>query len=99
MKLGLSPRKLQLLRLVFDDMKEYTIAAELHLSQGTVHDYMKNLRAQLKVEDRTQLVLRVLAEFVALTLPSTNGPAVKCAFRAAGLCPYRCQTHASASAF
>ena len=85
--LKLSRRELQIVRGVFDDRTEFAIAAELGISPHTVHTHFERLHRKLGVTDRVALVLRVMAEFVALTLsPGTVLPSI-CANRAAGHCP------------
>src|SRR2546425_13112994 len=64
--LKLSGRELQLLRGVFDDRTESAIAADLAISPHTVHTYFERLHRKLAAADRVQLVLRVMADFMAL---------------------------------
>ncbi len=85
--LTLSARELQIVRRVFDDRTEFAIAADLGISPHTVHTHIERLHHKLAVTDRVELVLRVMQEFVALTLaPATVLPSI-CANRAAGRCP------------
>jgi DNA-binding CsgD family transcriptional regulator len=85
--LKLSRREVQIVRRVFDDRTEFAIAAELGISPHTVHTHFERLHRKLGVVDRVGLVLRVMQEFVALTLaPGTTLPSI-CANRAAGRCP------------
>ncbi len=64
--LALSPRELQIVRGVFDDGKEITIAQHLGISPHTVHTYLERIYRKLAVNSRVQLVVRVVA--VALQL-------------------------------
>ena len=85
--LKLSGRELQILRDVFDDYTEFTIAANLKVSPHTIHTHCERLYRKLAVTDRVKLVLRVIYEFLALTLaPGSVLPPI-CANRAAGHCP------------
>jgi DNA-binding CsgD family transcriptional regulator len=85
--LHLSTRELQIIRGVFDDRTEYCIAADLGISSHTVHTHFDRLHHKLGVSDRVSLVLRVIREFVALTLaPQTILPPI-CNNWAHGRCP------------
>jgi len=85
--LKLSGRELQILHDVFDDYTEFTIAANLRISPHTIHTYCERLYRKLAVTDRVKLVLRVMDEFIALTVaPDSTLPPI-CANWAAGRCP------------
>lgn len=85
--LWLSRRELQIVRGVFDDLTEFAIAADLHISTHTVHTHFERLHRKLAVVDRVSLVVRVVEEFLKLTtLPGSLMPPL-CATRAAGRCP------------
>ena len=87
--LRLSGRELQILRAIFDDRTESTIARELGISPCTIHTYCERLYRKLSVTDRVRLVLRVMEEFLVLTAtPGSVLPSI-CANRAAGRCPLR----------
>ena len=87
--LRLSGRELQIVRAMFDDRTESTIAADLSVTKRTVHTHFERLHRKLAVADRLQLVLRVMEEFLVLTVaPENNLPPI-CAHRAAGCCPLR----------
>jgi DNA-binding CsgD family transcriptional regulator len=87
--LGLSGRELQILRAIFDDRTEFTMARELGISPCTIHTYCERLYRKLVVTDRVRLVLRVMEEFLVLTAtPGSVLPSI-CANRAAGRCPLR----------
>ena len=87
--LRLSARELQIVRGVFDDQIESGIASELGISTSTIHTHCERLYRKLAVTDRVRLVLRVMEEFLSLTIaPGTPLPPV-CANRAAGRCPLR----------
>lgn len=85
--LELSSRELQIVRGVFDDQIEYAIASDLKISPHTVHSHVERLHHKLQVADRVQLVLRVMDEFLRLTLsPQTKLPPI-CANWRVGGCP------------
>lgn len=56
----LSERELEVLRLVADGLSNAEIAERLHLSKGTVQNYMSSLFAKLDVTDRTQAAILAL---------------------------------------
>jgi DNA-binding CsgD family transcriptional regulator len=85
--LKLSGKELQIVRGVFDDCTEFTIANNLNVSPHTVHTHCERLYHKLAVTDRVKLVLRVMDEFLALTVaPGSTLPPV-CANFATGRCP------------
>lgn len=56
----LSPRQTQVIRLVGEAKLNKEIAAELHLSEGTVKEYLNKIYRKLKVRNRTDLALWAL---------------------------------------
>ncbi|MFV1967859.1 MAG: helix-turn-helix transcriptional regulator, partial [Pirellulaceae bacterium] len=50
--LCLSPREFEIVQLIFDDANESTIAAELGLSQHTVHSHLQRVYRKLDVKSR-----------------------------------------------
>lgn len=64
--LRLSPRELQIVKCVFDDLKEASIARQLGLSQSSVHTYLRRVYSKCGVDSRVALVLRIFAERQAL---------------------------------
>ena len=54
---SLSEREKQLVKLVADGRNNKEIAEELHLSEGTVRNYLSNILDKLDLRDRTQLVV------------------------------------------
>jgi len=87
--LKLSERELQIVRGVFSGQTELTIAGDLKVSPHTIHTYCERLYHKLAVTDRVKLVLRVMDEFLALTVaPGTVLPPI-CSNRAASHCPLR----------
>ena len=87
--LKLSGQELQIVRKVFDDYTEFAIASNLHVSPHTVHTHCERLYHKLAVTDRVKLVLRVMDEFLALTVASETVLPPICANRVAGRCPLR----------
>ncbi len=85
--LSFSGREREIVKGIFDDRTEYSIASELGISPHTVHTHVERLHHKLRVANRVQLVLRVMDEFLLLTLtPATKLPPI-CANREAGVCP------------
>jgi DNA-binding CsgD family transcriptional regulator len=88
-KLGLSGRELQIVCGVFDDRTEFAIAADLGISPHTVHTHTERLHRKLAVDDRVELVLRVMDAFLVLTTaPESTLPPI-CANWAANFCPLK----------
>ena len=50
---GLSPREIEVLRLIVDGRTNAEIAAELYLSERTVHRHVSNILTKLGVRSRT----------------------------------------------
>jgi len=84
--LRLSARELQIVRGMFEDRTELSIAADLGIARRTVHTHFERLHRKLHVVDRLQLALRVMAEFLALTVSAGNNLPPICAEHAAGRC-------------
>jgi len=72
-RLKLSGRELQIVRGVFDDQKELTIAKALDVSAHTIHTHVRRLHRKLAIADREQLLLRVMQEYIALTATPESG--------------------------
>ena len=64
-RLALSGRELQIVRLVFEDERERTIAARLEISLHTVHTHLKRIYLKFGVKSRGGLLLRVFRECLA----------------------------------
>jgi len=64
--LGLSPRERQIVRRVFDDLKENAIADDLSISPHTVHTHVERLYHKLGIGSRCEIVVRVFREYLAL---------------------------------
>lgn len=72
--LGLSPRECGIVRAVFDGDSEKDAAERLGLSPHTVHTYLWRIYRKLNVQSREELLVRVFAEFRALS-PKRGGNA------------------------
>ena len=64
--LRLSRREFEIVQRIFDDMNELAIAAELGISQHTVHTYLERLYRKTHVNSRVQLVVYVMSEHMTL---------------------------------
>jgi PAS domain S-box-containing protein len=60
----LSPRELEVVRLIADGDTGREIAEQLHLSHDTVRTHVRNAMAKVGARSRAQLVAKVLAEGV-----------------------------------
>ncbi len=85
--LRLSRRELEIVRRIFNDQKESAIAADLGISPHTVHTERERLYHKLLINNRPQLVLRVVGEFLALTIAPGSILPPLCASQLAGICP------------
>jgi DNA-binding NarL/FixJ family response regulator len=56
----LTPRELDVLRLIANGLSNPDIAERLFLSEGTVRNYVSSILNKLKVEDRTQAAVLAL---------------------------------------
>ena len=56
----LSPRELEVLRLLARGLSNAGIAQRLYLSEGTVRNYVSAILAKLNVSDRTQAAVLAL---------------------------------------
>jgi hypothetical protein len=74
---------------MFEDRTELAIAADLGIARRTVHTHFERLHRKLEVVDRLQLALRVMDEFLALTVSPDNNLLPICSEHAAGRCPLR----------
>jgi hypothetical protein len=59
---------MQIVQRIFEDEKEETIAFHLSISPHTVNTYVQRLYRKLSVFSRPQLILTVIAEYLALPL-------------------------------
>ena len=70
--LEITKRELQIVQAVFDNQHEAEIAKHFKISPHTVHMHMNRLFKKLTVKSRTELVLRIMQEMIALTLSETD---------------------------
>ena len=69
--LDITKRELQIVQSVFDNQHEPDIAKRFKISPHTVHMHLNRLFKKLTVKSRTELVLRIVEQMVALTLSET----------------------------
>jgi DNA-binding CsgD family transcriptional regulator len=62
--LRLSQRELQIVQCLFEDEKQDAIAWRLGISSSTVNTYIQRLYTKLRVNSRSQLIVRVIAEYL-----------------------------------
>lgn len=87
--LKLSGRELQIVRGIFDDATDVAIAQRIGISLHTVHTHVERLHHKLAITNRSQLLLRVMQEFLTLTVsPESDLPPI-CTKEAFGRCPLR----------
>lgn len=70
--LMLSGRERQIVRGIFDDDTDWGIAQGLGISLSTVHTHVERLHRKLAITNRPQLLLRVMQEFLTLTVSPEN---------------------------
>ena len=70
--LGITRREQQIVQGVFDNLTENAIGGRLNLTEHTIHTHLNRLFKKLNVTTRTELVLRLIEQFVALTLAETG---------------------------
>jgi DNA-binding NarL/FixJ family response regulator len=58
-------RELEIVRLIFEDEQEQSIASELDISVNTVHTHLKRLYSKLGVTSRAGLILQIVHEHLA----------------------------------
>jgi DNA-binding CsgD family transcriptional regulator len=82
--LKLSNRETQIARGVFDNLTEGAIAAELEVSEHTVHSHFNRLFKKLRVTTRVQVVLRIMEQLLSLTMSQASCLPPVCRNRAGG---------------
>ena len=86
--LKLSPRELQIVVGIFDNLTETALATRLHISPHTVHAHTNRLFKKLEITTRVQMVLCVMEELFILTRqPGSVLPPI-CGSHAVGACPF-----------
>jgi len=87
--LKLTRRESQIVQCVFDNLPERGIARRLRISEHTVHTHLNRLFKKLAVTTRTELVLCVMEQVMALAplaaVASLTSPAPGPAFESRGL--------------
>jgi DNA-binding NarL/FixJ family response regulator len=58
----LTPRELEVLRLITDGLRNWEIAERLVISEKTVGNHISNIFAKLQVADRSQAIVRALRD-------------------------------------
>ena len=71
--LRLSGREFQIVQCLFDDEKELAIAKQLGISAHTVHTYLERLYRKVGVASRSELIVRVFAEHLSVSVDSAGG--------------------------
>jgi DNA-binding CsgD family transcriptional regulator len=87
--LGITKRELQIIQGVFGNLTQAAIAQRLNMTEHTAHTHLNRLYAKLTVTTRTELVLRVMEQLIALTLAETGVLPPICPRRYRGDCPLR----------
>jgi len=66
--LAITKRELEIVQAVFDSLTQKEIANRLTITEHTAHTHLNRLFKKLNVRSRTELVLCVLEQMIALTL-------------------------------
>jgi DNA-binding CsgD family transcriptional regulator len=69
--LGLSDRELQIVREIFEDQKQESIAVRLGISSRNVTVNLQSIYGKLGIASRPQLIMRVMSEYLVF-LASKN---------------------------
>lgn len=64
--LRLSPRELEITKLIFDNQSKESMALQLNISPHTVQSYTTRLYRKLGVNSQVELVIHVLGEYLRL---------------------------------
>lgn len=70
--LNVTKRELQIIQAVFDNLHKTAIAHRIGISVHTTHTHLNRLFKKLNVTTRTELVLRIMEQMIALTLSETG---------------------------
>jgi len=70
--LDITKREVQIIQGVFDNLPKAGIAHRLGISTHTTHTHLNRLFKKLNVTTRTELVLRIMEQMIALTLSETG---------------------------
>ncbi len=66
LQLGVSGRELDVIRGILDGADERTVAKRLGISVHTVHTHLNRVYRRLRVNSRSNLILRVFAQFAIM---------------------------------
>jgi DNA-binding CsgD family transcriptional regulator len=87
--LSLSPRELQVARLLCDDVKEIAIGFELGISAHTVHTHIERIYGKTNVNARMELLRKIFDTLLRLTASPTSSLTPVCGKITDGTCPFR----------
>jgi DNA-binding CsgD family transcriptional regulator len=87
--LGVTKRENQIIQGVFDNLTQSGIASRLNMNEHTAHTHLNRLFVKLTITTRTELVLRVMEQMIALTLAETGVLPPICPRHHRGACPLR----------
>lgn len=87
--LKLSPRELEIIRGVFDNLTDAAMAPSLGMSAHTVHSHMNRIFRKLNISTRAQLILVVMEEMLARTRADASCLPPICSNYAHNHCPLR----------
>ena len=80
---GLTPREVEILRLIATGLNNQAIAERLFISEHTVHRHVANILAKLGFSSRAQIAAWAVDRQLGLTAPAAaNGPAQRAVRRA-----------------
>ena len=72
----ISPRELEIAKLVCHGLSNKEIAEALHIRQGTVKTHIKNIYLKIHVKNKVSLLLRFMADVSKILGESTGGTVV-----------------------
>ena len=75
--LSLSQREFDVVQGVFDGRNEVSIAEKLGISAHTVHTHLDRLYRKLGVTTRSELILRIFAQYVTMNRPGRVGASLR----------------------
>ena len=78
-----------MVKAVFENKRENSIARDLGLSPYTVRTYMERLHGKLGVKSRAALMTAVLGEFLKAVIHPDSPISPICARRTQGECPFQ----------
>ena len=87
--LRITKREIQIIQGVFDNLTQKGIASRLDMAEHTAHTHLNRLFVKLTVTTRTELVLRIVEQLIALTLAETGVLPPICPRHQRGACPLR----------